>query len=264
METIIKRNKSIKPKNPILVVGLPGIGNVGKLVAEHLKREFKAVRFATLYSPHFPHQVVMLKNGCIRLVSNRFYLIKSKKANGNDIVLLTGDVQAVSPEGQYAVNSKIVDFFKNELKGTFIYTIGGYSIGEANAIVKSPRVFGNVTSKEVMKQFSGTNVVFKESRGLIWGSAGLINGVRQDEQDGWHMPDGRDQLPGHGRQRGKGGDTDPFEEAAARRQHRKPRQDNNQDRKGDKGDREAAGNSPDRAAAASLDGKPGERPSYIR
>jgi hypothetical protein len=174
MDTIIKRNKTIIPKNPILVVGLPGIGNVGKLVAEHLKREFKAVRFATLYSEHFPHQVVMLKNGGIRLVSNRFYLIKSKKANGNDIVLLTGDVQAVSPEGQYAVNSKIVDFFKNDLKGKFIYTIGGYSIGEANGIVKAPRVFGNVTRKEIMKQFEGTGVVFKESRGLIWGSAGLI------------------------------------------------------------------------------------------
>ena len=185
METIIKRNKSVKPRAPILVVGLPGIGNVGKLVAEHLKREFKAVRFATLYSPHFPHQVVMLKNGSIRLVSNRFYLIKSKRANGNDIVLLTGDVQAVSPEGQYDVNAKIVDFFKNELKGTFIYTIGGYSIGEVNAIVKSPRVFGNATRKDVLKQFTGTDVVFGESRGLIWGSAGLIMAfAKMNKMDG--------------------------------------------------------------------------------
>ena len=45
METIIRRNKSIKPRKSILIVGLPGIGNVGKLVAEHLRREFKAVRF---------------------------------------------------------------------------------------------------------------------------------------------------------------------------------------------------------------------------
>jgi hypothetical protein len=173
METIIKVKKGVKPKAPILIVGLPGIGNVGKLVVEHLRREFKAVRFATLYSPHFPHQVVMLKNGGVRLVNNRFYLIKSKKPSGNDIVLLTGDVQSVSPEGQYEVNSRIVKFFKEDLKGTFIYTIGGYSIGD-NALVKSPRVFGNATRKEVLKQFDGTGVVFHESRGLIWGSAGLI------------------------------------------------------------------------------------------
>src|SRR5271157_3588712 len=101
METVIKMKKNIKLKSPILIAGLPGIGNVGKLVTEHLRREFKAVKFATVYSPHFPHQVVMLKSGGIRLVSNRFYLIKSKSATGNDIVILTGDVQALSPEGQY-------------------------------------------------------------------------------------------------------------------------------------------------------------------
>jgi len=33
---------------------MPGIGNVGKLVAEHLRRELKAVRIGTIYSPHFP------------------------------------------------------------------------------------------------------------------------------------------------------------------------------------------------------------------
>jgi hypothetical protein len=172
METTIKIKKDIKPRNPILIVGLPGIGNVGKLVAEHLRREFKAVRFATLYSPHFPHQVVMLKNGGVRLVSNRFYLIKSRKQEGSDIILLTGDVQSISPEGQYEVNAKIVEFFRNELKGSFIYTIGGYSMGEA--MVKLPKVFGNATSKEVISRFKGSGVVFGESMGVIWGSAGLI------------------------------------------------------------------------------------------
>ena len=182
METIIKMNKSIKPKAPILIVGLPGIGNVGKLVAEHLKREFKAVRFATIYSPHFPHQVVMLKNGGIRLVNNRFYLIKSKIPSGNDIVILTGDAQSVSPEGQYEVNSKIVKFFKDELKGAFIYTIGGYSMGET--FVNSPKVFGNATSQEVIKQFKNSGVIFGESRGMIWGSAGLIIAFAKMEKMG--------------------------------------------------------------------------------
>jgi uncharacterized protein len=170
--TVIKRKKNVKINKPILVVGLPGIGNVGKLVAEHLKREFKAEKFATIYSPHFPHQVVMLKNGGVRLVNNRFYLIKSKKLSGNDIVLLTGDVQAVTPEGQYEVNSKIVNFFKDELDGRFVYTIGGYNVGQK--IETKPRVFGNATNKKVAEQFKGSEVIFGKSRGLIWGSAGLI------------------------------------------------------------------------------------------
>lgn len=170
--TTITQDKDIKLSNPILVVGLPGIGNVGKLVAEHLKNEFGGERMATLYSNHFPHKVIMLKNGGIRLASNRFYYIKSKRKNGSDIVLLTGDDQAVTPEGQYEVNSQIVRYFKEKLKGKFVYTIGGYTTGEP--ITGTPRVFGNATSKQVIDGFKGTSVLFGKSRGMIWGSAGLI------------------------------------------------------------------------------------------
>jgi Uncharacterized protein (ATP-grasp superfamily) len=71
--------KKVKLNNPILVVGLPGIGSVGSLVAEHLKNELKAKRFATLYSSSFPHQVIMLPNGKSRMVNNRFYYWKNTK-----------------------------------------------------------------------------------------------------------------------------------------------------------------------------------------
>ncbi|MGI0100678.1 MAG: proteasome assembly chaperone family protein [Candidatus Micrarchaeaceae archaeon] len=178
-ETTIKMKKGIVPNKPILIVGLPGIGNVGKLVAEHLKREYNAQKFAVIYSPHFPHQVVMLKSGGVRLVNNRFYLIKSKKPSGNDIIILTGDAQAVTPEGQYEVNSKIVEFFKS-LGGRFVYTIGGYNIG--TGIEKNPRVFGNATTKGVVGQFKNTGVIFGESKGVIWGSAGLIIAFAKSEK----------------------------------------------------------------------------------
>src|SRR5580700_446866 len=163
-KTIIRMKKDVKPNKPIIIVGLPGIGNVGKLVAEHLRKEFGAEKFATMYSPHFPHQVVMLKNGGVRLVNNRFYIIKAKKPMTNDIILLTGDVQAMTPEGQYEVNSKLIDFFKNELQTKFIYTIGGYNIG-GEGLTEKPRVFGNATDKSVISQFKGTDVIFGKSKG---------------------------------------------------------------------------------------------------
>ncbi|MGC8687219.1 MAG: proteasome assembly chaperone family protein [Candidatus Micrarchaeia archaeon] len=168
--TIIKMKNEVHLNKPILIVGLPGIGNVGKLVAEQLRKEFKAVRFASLYSPHFPHQVIMRKDGSIRLVNNRFYYIKQKA--GNDIVILTGDVQAVTPEGQYEVNEKIIDFFKDKLNGSFVYTIGGYS--ESESIIKEPRVFANATSTDVIKRFADLGINFGKTKGAIWGSAGLV------------------------------------------------------------------------------------------
>lgn len=170
-ETKIIINKQVKLNKPVLIVGLPGIGSVGKLIAEHLRREFKPDKIATLYSPHFPHQVVMLKSGGIRLVGNRFYLLKGKGVK-RDIVLLTGETQAVSPEGQYEVNYQIVKFFKEQLKGGFIYTLGGYSA--SRSVSDHPKVYANVTRKEIIPQFKNSGLVFGKSRGMILGSAGLI------------------------------------------------------------------------------------------
>ena len=168
--TTIKLKKAKVGKSPIALVGMPGIGNVGKLVAEHLRRELKAARIGTIYSPHFPHQAVMMKSGRLRLVSNSIYLAKPGK--GQDILIITGDVQAVTPEGQYEVNSMIFRLLKERFGCKFIYTIGGYTTGEG--IPQKRRVFGNATSAEVIGRFKGTKIIFGKSRGLIWGSAGLI------------------------------------------------------------------------------------------
>ena len=164
--------KKTKLRDPILLVGLPGIGNVGTLVAEHLKNELKAKKFATLYSPHFPFQVLMRKNGSFRLVSNRLYQCRIPKGK-HDIVILLGDVQPLSPEGQYDVNERIVEFFKM-LGGNTIYTIGGYNLG-SNQYVKEPRVFGVATSSAMVKRLKKHGVAMPLSNGTpIWGSAGMV------------------------------------------------------------------------------------------
>jgi uncharacterized protein (TIGR00162 family) len=168
--TTIKLRKVRTGSSPIAIVGLPGIGNVGKLVAEHLRRELRAKRIGTIYSPHFPHQAVMLKNGRLRLVNNTVYLAKAK--GKPDMIIITGDVQAVTAEGQYEVNAMIFRLLKERFGCSFIYTIGGYTTGEE--LPQKRRVFGNATSRETIQRFKDTDVIFGKSKGLIWGSAGLI------------------------------------------------------------------------------------------
>ena len=181
-ETIIRERKHAKLNKPVLVVGLPGIGSVGKLVAEHLIKELGAERIATLYSPYFPYQVIMRKNGMVRFVNNRFYAIRRKGAK-NDIVILTGDTQAVTPEGQYDVNHRIVNFFRDNLGGGFIYTLGGYSM--PGAVNYNPKVYANATSKKVVGMFKDSGLVFGKSRGSILGSAGMIIGfAKMEHMDG--------------------------------------------------------------------------------
>ena len=81
MEYVNVKYVSKKPKlnDPLLIEGLPGIGNVGKLAVEHLIDSINATKFAELYSKDFPPQVFINPDGTIELVKNEFYFWKKKK-----------------------------------------------------------------------------------------------------------------------------------------------------------------------------------------
>lgn len=163
-------SKTVKLRDPILIEGLPGIGLVGKLAAEHMIKELGAVKFAELYSGHFPHQVLMLRKGIMRMLKNKFYYVKGKK---RDIIIVVGDVQAVTPESQFAVCGEILDFFGKQ-GGKTIYTLGGYGIGK---VIEKPRVFGAATHMTKVKELKKYGIVFGEAKGSIIGAAGLLLGL---------------------------------------------------------------------------------------
>ncbi len=159
--------------DPIFVQGLPGIGNVGKLAAEHLKDELKAVKFAEIYSKYFPPQVLVLDDGQIRLVQNELYYVK--RGTGKDLVVLVGDYQGLSPEGQY----ELADFVLKELKALGVrrlFTLGGYGMGR---MVTKPRVLGAATDAALVKEMEGHGVVFArgEPGAGIVGASGLLLGL---------------------------------------------------------------------------------------
>ena len=65
--TEIVRTEDIKLKDAILLEGLPGVGNVGKLAAMHLIEELKAKKCMEIYSSHFPPQVLINEDGIVNL-----------------------------------------------------------------------------------------------------------------------------------------------------------------------------------------------------
>ncbi len=95
-----------KLHDPIFIEGLPGIGNVGKLAAEHLRDELKGVKFAEMFSKYFPPQVLVHENGLIKLVNNEFHYVK--RNGGRDLVILVGDYQGLTPEGQYDLSDRVL------------------------------------------------------------------------------------------------------------------------------------------------------------
>src|SRR4030042_54623 len=133
-------------RDPVFVEGLPGVGNVGKLAAEHLVDQLKAVKFAELFSKFFPPQVLVSDSGIIRLVSNDIYYVKRTDSE-HDIVIMTGDYQGLTPDGQYELSDKTLKIIK-ELGVRRVYTLGGYGLGK---IIETPRVLGAATDPELVE-----------------------------------------------------------------------------------------------------------------
>ncbi|KYK29870.1 MAG: proteasome assembly chaperone family protein [Candidatus Proteinoplasmatales archaeon SG8-5] len=160
---------------PILIEGLPGVGNVGKLAAEYLVKKLEAKKFASIYSKHFPPQVLIGEDGVIRLVSNDLFYHRIEGAN--DLIILIGDYQGTSQEGQYDLSEKVVDLF-SIMGGEMVYTLGGWSVGR---IVQEPRVLGAATSPEIVEKLKNAGVAFSkdEPAGGIVGAAGLLLGIGQ-------------------------------------------------------------------------------------
>lgn len=166
-KTIIIEKMRKKLKNGILIVGLPGIGLIGQISAKYIAKELKAQHIASLFSPYFPHQVIMTKKGTMKLIKNKFYLAKTKKA---DLLILTGDIQAISSKGQYEIAGEILEYAK-KVGVKKVISIGGYSTG---TITEKRKIFGVVTNPEDINELKKLGVVFGEAKGSIVGAAGLL------------------------------------------------------------------------------------------
>jgi len=164
-----------KLKNPILLEGLPGIGNVGKLAVEHLIDNINAVKFAEVYSKDFPPQVFINTDGTIELVNNEFYYWKGKKKGQRDLILLTGDYQGLSSQGQYELVEKILDLAE-EFGVKEMFTLGGYGLGHE---IGEPKVLCATTDKKLVKTMKKYGAVFKKNEpgGGIVGASGLLLGL---------------------------------------------------------------------------------------
>jgi len=161
-------------KDPIFIEGLPGVGNVGKLAAEHLVDQLKAVKFIELFSKYFPPQVLVTDAGTIRLVSNEFYYVMRPKMK-NDLVIMTGDYQGLTPEGQYALADRTLQIIK-ELGVNRIYTLGGYGLGK---MIEKPRVLGAASDLELVDEMKTNGVTFSKGEpgsGIV-GASGLLLGL---------------------------------------------------------------------------------------
>lgn len=171
-----KVNKVKRPKitNPILIEGLPGIGNVGKVAVDFIISQFGAQKLAEFRSYSLPNSVFVNEDNLIEMpVIDLYY---KKRKNKNDILLLAGDIQPINEVSSYEFCEKVLDILQ-EFKCKEIVTLGG--IGLSN-VPKKPKVYCTGNTKDMIDGYSKGTGVDKNLYGVVGpivGVTGLLLGL---------------------------------------------------------------------------------------
>jgi len=158
--------------DPVLIEGLPGVGHVGKLAAEHLLEEFDGELVRRVYTTEFPPQVSVDGDGVAALTCAEFHAVET---DGADLLVLTGDHQAGSNAGHYTLTTTFLDVAE-EFGADRAYALGGVPTGE---LVEEYTVLGAVSDTDLVDGLEDAGVEFRpdEPAGGIVGVSGLVLGL---------------------------------------------------------------------------------------
>lgn len=168
---IVYLNKNIdrsKLKDPIMIVGLPGIGHVGKFVVDYLVDFFNADPIIEIYSKYFPPQVLINNDNTVSFLKNKICLAHT---DDHDYFFLIGDYQSNESKGHYDLCEIYIDIAL-EFRINKIFTLGGY----LNLVLPRTCVLGSVNDISMIEELKKYDVQFKkfEPIGGIVGISGLL------------------------------------------------------------------------------------------
>ncbi len=163
---ILQFGKIPKLNKPILIEGLPGIGNVGKVAVDFLIDELKAKKLYEITSYTFPHSVFVNEDNLVELpIVEVFY---KRLGSKRDLLLLGGDVQPIDEVSSYEFSERILDIVQ-KFKGEEVITLGGIGLAD---IPKKPRVYCTGNTKKIIERYKSSMVITN-----LYGVVGPIIGV---------------------------------------------------------------------------------------
>ena len=178
---LIKTGTLPKLRKPILIEGLPGIGNVGKVAVDFIIEELNAKKVCELISHSMPNSVFVNEDNLVELPSISIYF---KKSRDRDILFVAGDAQPIDEVSCYEFSETILDFLQAH-KGREVITLGG--IGLPN-VPKKPKVYCTGTSKEFIDTYAKDGLLEPKLYGIVGpiiGISGLLLGIaKRKKMDG--------------------------------------------------------------------------------
>ncbi len=163
--------------DPVAVVGLPGIANVGRIAVETLIAELNAELLLYLFSDEFPPRV-LVRGGISEIPKSALYLYRAAPDEPHDLLLLTGDYQPETSRGVFEYS----DFIIQKLAGLNVKTVIALAAYEQdyhtflNSYPAAPRVYASASCEELLGRMSAADGVVSMTQGVINGANGFIPG----------------------------------------------------------------------------------------
>jgi hypothetical protein len=185
----IKLYKEPRLQKPVLVVGWPGIGNVGLVAVVTLRAQIEAGEFGEIeaYDFFYPTRVVIKADLLAELEfpTSRFYY---KRLDGKDLIIFIGEEQPTDGQGAYAQGRKAYQMANLVLDVAERFGCRRvYTSGAAVALVHHtmrPRVWAVPNKKELLaevRRYDNTvlmsEIEGRGGQGSITGLNGLLLGV---------------------------------------------------------------------------------------
>lgn len=162
-------------KDVVLIEGLPGIGNVGKVAVDFMIEELKAKKIYEFFSYSFPHTVFINEDNLVELPTIEMYYAKNHKYQ---LLLLAGDIQPTDEVSSYEFSDLILNIAER-FKTKHIITLGGIGLP---AIPEKPKVYCTGNTKSIVRKYKkGTKLNDKLFGvvGPIIGVSGLLVGLAE-------------------------------------------------------------------------------------
>ena len=157
-------------KQPILVEGLPGIGNVGKIVVDYCVEKLGAKRVGGFFSYDLPNSVFITEGNEVALPSIDVYHACIGK---QDFLFVSGDAQPIREHASYTLTEELLTLAQS-FGCKEVVALGGVGLPD---IPKEPQVYITTNDATFAKTFSNVNADAYGVVGPIVGVSGLLLGL---------------------------------------------------------------------------------------
>lgn len=155
-------------KNLVAILGFPGMGLVGKTVADYLRYYFKTKPVAQIYGYGFPAHLISHEDGSADIIHVE---ISFTERNGLGLIIITGELQPISDRGQHSLGKYLARKL-SELRAKELIAAAAY-VSDTTSHTRNVYVVG--TDAQTISKYIEKGAI-PLSGGVVSGLNGIIIG----------------------------------------------------------------------------------------